>query len=144
MFKQLLTNKKIVIVVLAVILALIVGIVILVTPNTKGTGNKDFDTKTEQSKEDANSKDDEKQTDKEGGSTGLEILEPDEVVPEDSSNASGSWGNTSNSNTQTGNTTEKTDKTEEQKPNENQKDEDDKSETVQDILEDDISWGNIY
>ena len=138
MFKQLLTNKKIVIVALAVVLALIIGIMILVITDKKETGGKDSDIKTEQSEEDANSKNDNEQeqsNDRGDDSAGLEILEPDEIATEDSSEASGSWGNESNSNAQTGDSNTY-DKTEDEKH--------DKPEKNQDILQDDIDWGNIY
>lgn len=152
--KKLLTNQKIMIVALAVLLALIVGIVILVTPNSKDTGGKDTNSKTEQSKDDADSQDDKKKTDAssgedDGGNDGsrLEVLEPDEVAPENSSDASGSWEDTSHSNSQTGNTntTDKTDQTEDNNPNETDKEDDgDEPEKDENILKDDINWGDIY
>ena len=127
------------IVVLAVLLALIVGIVIFITPNKKGTDGKNSNTKTEQGKEDAVTKDDKEETDKNDEvndnnkeSDGLEVLKPNEVVPENSTDTSGSWGETSESNTQTGNK-EPSDKTDQEEEKENE-----------DILEDDILWGDIY
>lgn len=148
MFKQLLNNKKIVIVAIAVLLALIVGIAILVTPNTKDTGGKDTDTKTEQSKENADSQDDKEETDAsseedntDNQSSGLEVLKPDEVAPENSSDASGPWDKESESNTQTGNTNT----TDNKNPSEAEKEDDvDESEKDKGILKDDIDWGNIY
>ena len=149
MFKQILQNKKIVIVTLAVLLALVLGIVILVASNSKEAGNKDSDSKTEQGEEDADTQDDKKQTnanDKEENkgdnkgneSSKLEVLEPGQIAPEDSSNVSGSWGNASESDTQTGNTntTDKTEQTENKKPNEDKQDED--------VLEDNKNWGKLH
>ena len=127
--KELLTNKKVIIVACIIVLALIVGGVILVTKDSKKTGNKDTDTKTEQNNEnmDANDKND--------NGEGLEVLEPNEVAPEDSSSTSGSWGDELGTNTQTGNTNP----TPSDQPNDTAKEEKDK-----DILEDDIAYGNIY
>ena len=150
MFKQQLTNKKkVIITAIALLIALVVGIMIFATSDTKETGSKDYDNKTEQGKEDSDSKEDE-----EDRNSQLEILESDEVEPEDSSNASGSWGNASNANTQAGNsdTTAQTDKVDDKKSSEGNKDEvkvpqkeqEQEQEQEQDILEDDVSWGNIY
>lgn len=136
MFKQLLSNKKIFIVVLAVFLALIVGIVILVTSSTKENSGENIGTKVEQSKEDANSK--EKEDDKENSDSKLEILEPSDVTPENSSDVSGSWNNASDSN----------EKAEQHntnvKPNKEQEDGGKESANEDIILEDNINWGNIY
>lgn len=141
MLNQLITNKKIITVVLALILALVVGIAILVTPNTEETGVDNPSTKTEQGKEETDFKDD-----KEDDSSELELLEPDEIAVEDSSDASGSWEKESGSDTQTGTseTTDDTDKTEDNTPEEDKKDEGDNPEKDQNILKDDISWGDIY
>lgn len=153
--KQLLTNKKIVIVALVVLIALIVGIAILVTPNSKETDSKDANVKTEQSKGDAVTNGDEDKTDESeeannsdtNNSAGLEVLKPDEIAPENSSNASGNWDGTTNSNQQTDKTDE-TDETGKGNPNNNSnEDEEDNGEEQkkdEDILEDDINWGRIY
>ncbi len=142
MFRKLLSNKKILFVTLAVILVLIVGSIILVTQNAKETGEKNFGTKTEQDEKDENSN----KGDKEEAGLGLEVLEPDKVLPENSSNASGTWGDASDSNTQTGNSdmNDTTDKAEDKKPNEDKENEVDTPEDDEDILEDNITWGDIY
>ena len=136
MFKQLLTNKKIIIAVIVVLLLLSVGIVILVTSSTKENSGENIGTKVEQSKEDANTK--EKEDDNENSDSKLEILEPNEVTPENSSDVSGSWDNASESNekAEQPNTTVK--------PNKEQEDDGKESANEEDILEDNINWGNIY
>ena len=143
MLRKLLANKKIMIVAAALLLTLCVGILILVTPNTKKTGGENPGSTTEQSKEDADS-----QNDKEKEGTGLEVLKPDEIVPEDSSDASGSWHNTSGSNAQTDNT-DKTDEPEQPENNnpngEDKEDDSNVPEKDKDILKDDVHWeGNFY
>ena len=144
MFRKLLVNKKNKIVVSIVLLAIMIGIIILVLSNNKETDGKGANTKIEQGQEDTDIQDDKSNTNvddkkdvQESGGTSLEVLEPDEVAPEDFSDASGAWGNTSDSNTQTGNTTDNTDTTEDKGQDENKEDDDD-------ILEDNIDWGNIY
>lgn len=145
--KELLTNKKIIIVAFVIVLALIVGGVILVTMDSKETGNKDKDIKTEQSKGEVDSQGEKKDTDandNENGNSGLQVIEPDNVIPENSSDASGSWDNMSDSGTQSGNTNtnNNTNKTDNQNQNSNSNDSD--KEDDEDILEDDIIWSNIY
>ena len=151
MLRKLLTNKKIVIITLSVLLFVIVGIVIFVTTNSIETGKNDTNPKEEQMMENTDTKGDKTDTDDKedsqgNGSSQLEILEPDEVVPENSSDASGSWDNTSDSNTQSGNsnTTNKTEQTENKDPNEKKEDDGEDQEKDEGILEDDITWGNIY
>lgn len=139
MLNRLLANKKIVIIAIALFLAACVGAVILITPSSKETGGKGTDSKTEQGKED--------NKDNEEDNTGLEVLKPGQTSPENSSDASGSWGDTPQSNPQTGDTGNKIDKTENEKPNEEDKKDDGEEpekDEDEDILEDDISWGNIY
>ena len=139
--KQLLTNKKILIAVLAVLIALVVGIVIIISTSSLETGDKDTDIKTEQDDKDTdiNDVDDKTDTDEEmndsnkNNSTGLEVLKPNKIVPENSSNASGSWDGSTNSNQQTD---EKNESDTEDKDKESEKDEN--------ILDDDINWGRIY
>lgn len=136
--KQLLTNKRIVIVAIGFVLALIVAIVLLVTPNSRETnGSNSTNTKAEQDKVSADSQDDKDEVDanhKEeatgSDNSSLEVLEPNEVAPEDSTNASGSWDDASASENQT--------------TDEDKTDDGEESEQDEDILDDDISWGNIY
>ena len=134
MFQKLLTNKKILIAVIAFFLVSIIGIVIVVTPNTSKTDGKGTNTKTEKSKEDEDSQDnkydtekddesDNKKDDKENQNATLEVLEPDKVIPENSSDASGAWGDTDSTD------------------NNSNGEEPDKDE---DILKDDIVWGRPY
>lgn len=136
MLKKLLANKKIVTLAVVLLLILCVGIIILVTSKSKENGNKDKDAQIEQSDED--------------DSSGLEVLEPNEVNPEDSSDASGSWKDLKEPDTQknnSGSTDKKddTNKTEEQTPNKNPNKEDKEEEKEdEDILIDDIIWGDIY
>ena len=139
MFRKLLTNKRILIVLSAVILVLIAGTLILVTSDFKENDRKNTDSKTEQSTEDIDSKKDE-------DGNGLNVLEPDEIDPEDSTNASGSWKNTSNFDAQSGNNdkTEKDNQTESKNPSEDKEDDSENVDKQDDVLEDDISWGNIY
>ena len=133
-------KKKLKIVVIALLLVLIAGVIIFGTSNSKQTGGKNTDNITEQSKENADYQDD-----KENDGSGLEVLKPDEVFPEDSSDASGSWGDTSESNTLTGNKTNKTDEIENGNQNEEDKENNgEEPEKDEDILEDDITWGDIY
>ena len=129
--KQLLTNKKLVIVAIAVLLALIIGIIILVLPHSE-TGEGNHLTVPEEE---------------------LEILEPDEVAPEDSTDVSGTWGDETESSTQESNTDSKEqNKTEVQNQGNSSNDEnEEKNETVGNesekedgILKDSIDWGNIY
>lgn len=150
MLNKILANKKIVIATITLLLALCVGIIIFVASNTKDNGGKNIDTETEQSKEEENSKDEADANDKEDGESGLEVLKPDEVSPENSSDTLGSWDNTSDSGTQSGNTNTNvnTDKTDDQNQDSNSNDSDEgdgeEPEKDEDILEDDITWGNIY
>lgn len=138
MLNKLLSNKKIVFITIALLLAVCVGVVIIMTSGSKETGGKDTNIKTEQSKGEVDSQDDKKGTDSSDNDdgAGLQVLEPSEAIPENSSDASGSWDNTSDSGTQSGNTN-KTD-------NESDKKDDEESAEDEDILEDDITWGDIY
>ena len=137
MLNKLFANKKVLVVLIVILLALSVGSVVVVTSSLKNKKGNDLDVKTEQSKED-----DETQL-------GLEVLEPDEVTPEDSSSVSGTWDDSSDSDSQTGDTTVPN---QPEKPSE-PSDEDDKNnnqegnsepEDNKDILKDDITWGDIY
>ncbi len=132
LINRLLANKKIAITVLVLVIVLSVGIVILVTSESKKAKDNNADIKTEQSKE--HGKED---TDSQNNEGGLEVLEPDEIAPENSSDASGSWKTPSNSGNKKDDTSEK---------NENQ-DKDNGSnepEEEKDILKDDITWGDVY
>lgn len=144
---KLLRNKKIIIAAIALLLALCVGIVILVTSNTKETGGKNAGTKTEQSKDDADTTDDTDKTDADDkaddtadnestDNSGHQILKPNEVAVDDSSDASGDWDEE-----------EETEETDTQKDTTDDKapeDEPEDKEPEDDIEEDDISWGEIY
>lgn len=139
--QPLITNKKIVIVAITLVLALLVGIVVLVTRNFKETGGKDTNIKTEQSKGD---KEDASAKDNEDDNSDLKVLKPDEDTPENSSDASGSWGNAPDSETQGGNTNKTDDQSQNNNSNDSDKGDYDESEKNGDILEDDITWGDIY
>lgn len=131
MLRKIQINKKITLVV-ALFLVLCVGIIVVVMSECNESKNANSHIKAEQDQED------EQDTgiyDDTGVNRGLEVLNPDEVATEDSSNASGSWGNEAESNTHT----EDTDRTENQKPND-----EDTEVKDEDILEDDIIWGDIY
>ena len=131
--KHLLTNKKIVIVLFAILLALIVIIAILVNPDSKEIGEKDTHFKTEQNKDDVVGQDSEQPADTTGKDYnhegGLEVLKPNETVQDNSSNASGSWK----------------DEEENTKPSEeDKKNNSEEQEYGKEILKDDITWGDIY
>lgn len=164
-------NRKIVILTFAVVLALVIGILIIVTTDSKDVGNKDTDSKIEQNKEDIDvNNDDDKwsstessDNDNQNSNDGIEVLEPDEVVPGNSSDASGDWEEQGESDTQagttdtqegttdteTGNSDTETDASDNQnqsgtsngdnKGNDNQEPDKDKG-----VLKDNINWGNIY
>ena len=128
---QLLTNKKIVIGLIAVLFVSLVGIAILVTNNSQKTSGKDNDTKTEQGKEETGVKDDEGVEDSD---TELEVLQPDVISPETSTDVPGDWGDTSETSSSTGNT-DAEDQTGNGGGQDNQE---------QNVLQDNIDWGNIY
>ena len=113
-------NKKIILVMIAVLLALIVGIIILVMPDYNKISDKNSGTKIEQNEEDTNPENDKKDMQEQ---TGLEVLEPDKVVQGESSDASGYWDDTSYGDIEQETETE--------------------SETKE-ILKDNITWGDIY
>lgn len=125
MQKKLLTNKKIVIAVAILLFLLCVGIILFANSDSQETGGNNSDTEIEQSKEKETPKED-----KEKDDSGLEVLKPNEIKAEDSTDVSGLWKDASESNAQTGNTTmrEKTDKESKE----------------EDILEDGVLWGEIY
>lgn len=130
-----------------ILLLLYVGIFVFVRSNTKETGGNEAGSKTEQSQgsNDEGTEKGHNEDSNDNQSSTLEVLQPDEVAPEDSSNASGYWGDTSQSNPQTEDMGNKIDKTENEKPiEEDKKDNDEEQQKDEDILEDDISWGNIY
>lgn len=137
-------NKKIIIVVAALLLALCLGIVLLVTSNMEETGNKNTDTETQQDKEDADTTDDADKTDTDDkaedkvnsnstDNNGHQVLKPNEVAVDDSSDASGEWGEEEESKPQKD---MMGDKAPEDEPVED--------EPQEDIKEDNISWGEIY
>lgn len=146
MKQKLLTNKKKVIAVVALFLVLCVGIILVITLGSKESGKKDGGFKTEQTEQ--GSKDEDVQedenkaeandevNDKGNNNSGLEVLKPDEIAPENSSDASGSWDDTQESDT------DAEDETNDQTENNDQGDEEEEKD--EDILEDDITWGNVY
>ena len=81
MLNKLLANKKIVFITIALLLAVCGGVVIIMTSGSKGTGGKNTNIKTEQSKGEVDSQDDKKDTDSSDNddSSVLQVLEPDEV-----------------------------------------------------------------
>lgn len=136
-------NKKQVIIAGVLCIALLVGIIILVIWNSKETSGRDTDIKTEQNKGDIDSQEDKDETNVSGkgnNNSGLEVLQPDDAVTEDSSDASGSWGNESDADIQTGDTNA-IDKVQQ---NDNHDGDDKESEKDEGILKDDITWGDIY
>ena len=136
--RQILTNKRIQLVLLAFLLILIVGLVILFNSKQKGSGDTNSEIQAEHDKGDLGAKDD-KADNEEDNSPELEVLEPNEVAPENTSDVSGSWGDAHEFNTHTNdtNSSDNTDKTESENKSEESKGD-------EDILEDDISWGTIY
>lgn len=122
---------------------MLVVIIILVTLNSEETGAKDTGIKTEQNKGDTDFSKDKDETAVSGkgnGNSELEVLQPDDAVTEDSSDASGSWGNESGADIQTGDTNA-IDKAQQ---NDNYDGGDKESEKDEGILKDDITWGDIY
>ena len=126
MFNKTVMNKKIIFAIVILLLILGIGILIFTILDSE---KKENDTlKTEQDGKD------EIEDHKEEDSVGLEVLEPDNVSKEDTTDASGSWEKPSNSN--------KTDK--EEKPENNSNESIEEKEEDEDILEDDIVWGDVY
>ena len=130
MFK-IVMNKKIIFAIVILLLILSIGIVMFSTSGSNESGKKKDTPKTEQDKEDV-------VDNKEDDSVGLEVLEPDNVSKEDTTDASGSWEKPSNSNK-----TDKEEKPENSNSNEST-DEKQNEEKDEDILEDDIVWGDVY
>lgn len=130
MFK-IVMNKKIIFSIVIWLLILCIGIVLFSTSGSNESGKKNDTSKTEQDKEDV-------VDNKEDDSVGLEVLEPDNVSKEDTTDASGSWEKPSNSNK-----TDKEEKPENSNSNEST-DEKQNEEKDEDILEDDIVWGDVY
>jgi len=135
-------------VVVALLLALCVGIVILVTSNTKESGGKNAGTQTEQSKDNADTIDDQDKTDTDdkasdkentnnNESSGLEVVEPGIVIPENSSDASGEWGDTTESEALTGGTTTTV------KPDETPSDDTQENLEIEEAKDDKI-WSEVY
>lgn len=136
MRNKLLANKKIVIMAIVLFVAVCVGASILITSSPKETDGKNTNTKTEKEKADEDGVEDAEtdidtnnKEDSNPGNNGesLQVLSPNEIATDDSSDASGSWSDT----------TDKTEETEDENPNEIDKED-------EDILEDDITWGDIY
>lgn len=126
MFNKTVMNKKIIFAIVILLLILGIGILIFTISDSE---KKENDTlKTEQDGKD------EIEDHKEEDSVGLEVLEPDNVPKEDTTDASGSWDKPSSSN--------KNDK--EEKPENNSNESTDEKEEDEEILEDDIVWGDVY
>ena len=143
MMQKLLANKKQAIITGVLCIALLVGIIILVSWNSKETCGKDTGIKTEQNKGDTDLSKDKDETAVSGkgnGNSELEVLQPDDAVTEDSSDASGSWGNESGADIQTRDTNA-IDKVQQ---NDNHDGDHKESEKDEGILKDDITWGDIY
>lgn len=124
--------------ILAIVFVIGLGILILVTRNSNETNGKDEETKIEQSKDDINSQDDNEVSninDKKNEDSDLQVLEPDEIAPENSSDASGIWDNDEIVETQ-GDTPDSAGKTDDEIV--------EKVEKNKGILKDDTNWGNIY
>lgn len=122
----------------AIVFVLGLGILILVARNSNETNGKDEESKIEQSKDETNSKDDNEVSninDKKNEDSDLQVLEPDEIVPENSSDASGSWDNDEIGQTQ-GDIPNGTEEKEDEIVENEEKD--------KGILKDDTNWGNIY
>lgn len=107
---QLLTNKKNVIILIIVLLVISIGVILLV--GIKGGGTK-------------------KGQNTGDGSSKLEIVDPDETLPETSTDASGDWGDAPNS--------ENSENTEDKKQPEQGQTSNDKN-----VLKDDVEWGSVY
>ena len=136
MLQKLLANKKMVVVVVILFFILCIGVIIWETSGSKETDKSNSGVNKEQEKEDKND------------TQGLEVMKPNEVAPEDSSDASGFWSATPESHNQTGdktNTKDETDKVDNDNSTENDEGNvDDEQESDQEFLEDDITWGDIY
>ena len=136
-----------------IILALIAGIVTLMATNSKETGGKATDTTTEQNESRDDTQDDGEDAganDNEEAGSGLQVIGPEEVVHDNSSNASGDWDNTPDSEKQNGNTSvnDNTNKADNQNQNNNPSVSDQENtkelEKGGDILKDEIDWGDVY
>lgn len=122
----------------AIVFVIGLGLLIFVTRNSDKTNGKDEESKIEQSKDDTNSKDDNEVSninDKKNEDSDLQVLEPDEIVPGNSSDASGSWDNDEIPETQE-DTPDGTGETDDEIVENEEKD--------KGILKDDTNWGNIY
>lgn len=145
MLQKLLANKKNITLVIALLLALCVGILILVTPNDKEADGKNVGTKTEQSKDNVESIDEQDKTDtddktdgrEDNQNNGLEVVEPGVKIPENFSDASGDWGETTESGTQIGGETPSV------KPEETPSDDKQENLEIEDAKDDKI-WSEIY
>lgn len=124
---KLIANKVTIIVVLIVFVVVCIGIGALIAPNSEKTGDSSVSLETEQNKDDATNSDDktdEEADKKENNSAGLEVHETYDNNTEDKSDASGNWDDTTKSEGQTSNTNS--------------------SNKEEEILKDDINWGEIY
>lgn len=124
MLSKLFVNKKLVVIVVILCLILCIGIWFIVGPDTKKTDDKG--TNVEQ--EDNN---------------GLEIVNPDEEMTDNTTDASGAWDDTKAPATQPSDDTNDTDK-QDHEEEQTESNESDDSEEKEDILEDDVIWGEIY
>ena len=142
MLNKLLGKKKIVIIALVTLLVVCIGIVIFVTSKSDKNDKLNSDIKTEQ---DVN-----KETDKDNNGSGLEVLEPDAENKDYVSDASGTWDDETTENTQQTDTSDNADNAGNANQTDNEENENDNNspndteEEDEDILEDDITWGDIY
>ena len=133
MLSKFLKNKKVVIIAIVIFLAVCLGVIILSKISSEDASNKNTGVTIEQ-KEDNESDD-----------SSLDVLEADEELSEDTSEASGDWNDSGESDTLENNQPNKTDKKEQpndKDSNENKNDEESKKD--EDVLKDDITWGDIY
>lgn len=127
--QQLITNKKAIIIALAVFVLMCTVIGIVVTRDKSSKSNTDISTEQSEDDEDVLLNDSDKNTKEDDSEGALESVKDDTGATENRTDASGSWESTESSDN-------KDDKKQEDvKPEEEQK---------QDILESDIIYGDIY
>lgn len=127
--QQLITNKKAIIIALAVFVLMCTVIGIVVTRDKSSKSNTDISTEQSEDDEDVLLNDSDRNTKEDDSEGALESVKDDTGATENRTDASGSWESTESSDN-------KDDKKQEDvKPEEEQK---------QDILEGDIIYGDIY
>ena len=134
------TNKVTIIVALIVFIVICVGIGALVAPNSEKRGDSDTGIESEQKEDDATISEDttDKESDKkEESNAGLEVHETYDNNTQDKSDASGNWGD---------DTTSETPKKDAANGNKEDQDKNNNSNdgNQEEILKDDIDWGEIY